>query len=64
MQRNKFEQYLNTLLKPEQIKDYCPNGLQVQGSDSIKTVVTGVTATKALIEQAIKLKADSLLVHH
>jgi dinuclear metal center YbgI/SA1388 family protein len=59
-----FENYLNTLLKPEKIKDFCPNGLQVQGSDKITKVVTGVTATQALIDVAVKLEADAILVHH
>jgi len=62
--RNDLEQYLNNLLKPQQIKDFCPNGLQVQGSDEINKIVTGVTATQALIEQAILEKADALVVHH
>lgn len=35
MQRDEFENYLNTLLKPEQIKDFCPNGLQIQGTEQI-----------------------------
>jgi dinuclear metal center YbgI/SA1388 family protein len=64
MQRQKLEQYLHTLLKPEQIKDFCPNGLQVQGSTEINKIVTGVTASKALIDRAINAKADALLVHH
>jgi dinuclear metal center YbgI/SA1388 family protein len=64
MHRNDFENYLNTLLKPNQIKDFAPNGLQVQGSDSITKVITGVTATQALIDEAIKQKADTILVHH
>ena len=64
MQRKDFEQHLNDLLKPEQIKDFCPNGLQIQGSDTIKNVVTGVTASQALIDQAIAMEADTLLVHH
>jgi len=64
MQLDDFENYLNTLLKPEQIKDFCPNGLQIQGRDQITKVVTGVTATQALIEQAIAEKADALVVHH
>ena len=64
MYRDDFERFLNELLKPEQIKDYCPNGLQVQGKNEIKTVVTGVTATQALIEAAISEKADAILVHH
>lgn len=64
MYRDDFERFLNEVLKPEQIKDYCPNGLQVQGKNEIKTVVTGVTATQALIEAAISEKADAILVHH
>jgi dinuclear metal center YbgI/SA1388 family protein len=64
MLRNDFEVYLNTLLKPEQIKDFCPNGLQIQGSEKINKVVTGVTATQALIERAIAEEADALVVHH
>ena len=64
MQLHEFEKYLNTLLKPEQIKDFCPNGLQIQGREKITKVITGVTATQALIEQAIAEKADALVVHH
>lgn len=64
MLASKFEQHLNQLLKPEQIKDFCPNGLQVEGKSEINKVITGVTATQALIEQAIAEKADALVVHH
>jgi dinuclear metal center YbgI/SA1388 family protein len=46
------------------ISDYCPNGLQVEGSDDINRVITGVTASQALIDEAIKQKADCILVHH
>ena len=64
MQRQELEHYLNEVLKPQQIKDFTPNGLQVQGSDTITKIVTGVTASKALIEQAIEIQADAILVHH
>ncbi|MFT5758026.1 MAG: dinuclear metal center YbgI/SA1388 family protein [Alteromonadaceae bacterium] len=64
MQRHELETKLNNLLKPEQIKDFCPNGLQIQGNDHISNVVTGVTATKALIEEAINIGADTIIVHH
>lgn len=64
MKLNDFEKYLNLLLKPEQIKDYAPNGLQIQGNEQITKIVTGVTASKALIDLAIEEKADALLVHH
>jgi len=64
MKLNDFEQYLNELLKPNQIKDYAPNGLQIQGNEKITKIVTGVTASQALIDLAIAEKADALLVHH
>ncbi|MCO4797602.1 MAG: Nif3-like dinuclear metal center hexameric protein [Colwelliaceae bacterium] len=64
MNRNEFELYLNQLLKPELIKDFCPNGLQIQGKEAITKIVTGVTATQALINRAIDESADAIIVHH
>jgi dinuclear metal center YbgI/SA1388 family protein len=64
MLRESFELALNELLKPELIKDFCPNGLQIQGASEIKKVITGVTATQALIDRAIEEKADTIVVHH
>jgi dinuclear metal center YbgI/SA1388 family protein len=64
MQRREFNQLLNDILKPHTIKDFCPNGLQVEGRDDITTIVTGVTASQALIDAAIEKKADAILVHH
>ena len=64
MQRKQFQQLLNDVLKPERIKDYCPNGLQVQGNEVINKIVTGVTASQELIDIAIEKGADTLLVHH
>jgi dinuclear metal center YbgI/SA1388 family protein len=54
----------NTLLQPERFRDYGPNGLQVEGRAEISTLVSGVTASLALIERAVDMKADALLVHH
>ncbi|WP_448218070.1 Nif3-like dinuclear metal center hexameric protein [Endozoicomonas sp. 2B-B] len=51
-------------LQPGLFKDYCPNGLQVEGSEQIKRLVTGVTACQALIDKAVELRADAILVHH
>lgn len=56
--------YCNNLLESNAFQDYCPNGLQVEGRGEIKRVVTGVTASQALIEAAIAEKTDLLLVHH
>ncbi|QPG07174.1 Nif3-like dinuclear metal center hexameric protein [Salinimonas marina] len=64
MSRTELQTVLNNLLHPEDIKDYCPNGLQVEGKDRIKTIVTGVTASQRLIDAAIEHQADAILVHH
>ena len=54
----------NRILQPERFKDYGPNGLQVEGRHDIRRLVTGVTASLALIEAALEAKADAILVHH
>ncbi len=64
MQRQQLISELNAFLHPELFKDYAPNGLQVQGRDEIKRIITAVSATQNVIDQAIALKADALLVHH
>lgn len=56
--------WLSDTLQPELIKDYCPNGLQVEGKTQIHKIVTGVTASEALIDAAIEARADAILVHH
>lgn len=56
--------WLDEQLSPQLIKDYCPNGLQVEGRSEIKKVITGVTACQALIDTAIEKQADALVVHH
>ena len=62
--RNDILAYCNQLLQPQLFKDYCPNGLQVEGRSEIKKIISGVTASRALIEAAIAHNADTLLVHH
>lgn len=64
MNNIQLEKALNDKLSPQLIKDYSPNGLQVEGKSKINKVVTGVTASQALIDRAIELKADAVLVHH
>lgn len=56
--------YLDALMEPSAFKDFGPNGLQVPGRERVSTVVTGVSAHGALIERALDLDADLLLVHH
>lgn len=62
--RHQLQTMLNGLLQPERFKDYCPNGLQVEGQFEVRKIVSGVTASLALIEAAIAAKADTLVVHH
>ncbi len=64
MQRDDLIKVLNILLEPEKVKDFSPNGLQVEGKAEIQKIVTGVTASQALIDAAIAHKADALIVHH
>jgi dinuclear metal center YbgI/SA1388 family protein len=55
---------LDELLLARQFRDYCPNGLQVEGKPGLLTLVSGVTACQDLIDAAIALDADAILVHH
>ncbi len=55
---------INEWLQPGDFQDYCPNGLQVEGKESVGVVVSGVTASQALIDEAVKQNADMILVHH
>jgi len=56
--------YLNQLLEVEKYRDYCPNGLQVEGCADVKKIITGVTACQKLLDAAVKAKAQMVLVHH
>jgi len=59
-----LEKHLKELLSVDSINDYCPNGLQVSGKQAIKKIISGVTCAKSLIDEAIKEKADAIIVHH
>ena len=54
----------DALLQPERFKDYGPNGLQVEGKGHVRKIVSGVTASLALIEAAVAADADAIFVHH
>ncbi len=64
MHRNELEVYLNQLLEIPRFRDYCPNGLQVEGKDNIQTVISGVTASLDLLQAAVAANADAIIVHH
>lgn len=62
--RSDIESYLGALLDVGKFRDYGPNGLQVEGKADVRSLVSGVTASRAFIEAAIAQKADAILVHH
>ncbi|MBI5335910.1 MAG: Nif3-like dinuclear metal center hexameric protein [Burkholderiales bacterium] len=62
--REELQTYLDTLLEAGRFKDYGPNGLQVEGRPQVRRIVSGVTASLALIEAAVADGADAILVHH
>jgi dinuclear metal center YbgI/SA1388 family protein len=62
--RQDLLQAFDTLLAPERFKDYGPNGLQVEGRPEVRRLVSGVTASRALIEAAVARDADAIFVHH
>ena len=64
MNRDELILYLDTLLEAGRSRDYCPNGLQVEGKPEIRRLIAGVSASQALIDAAIEHGADAILVHH
>jgi dinuclear metal center YbgI/SA1388 family protein len=62
--RQDLLQAFDALLQPARFKDYGPNGLQVEGRVQVQKIVSGVTASRALIEAAIDAQADAIFVHH
>jgi dinuclear metal center YbgI/SA1388 family protein len=64
MQRAELDAYLDQYLDVAKFRDYCPNGLQVEGRTSVERIVTGVTASFDLLEAAVAARADAILVHH
>ena len=56
--------WLDDTLQGPRFKDYCPNGLQVEGRSEIGHIITGVTASEALLRVAVERGADAVLVHH
>jgi len=61
---NTLVNYSQQLMQVKRFQDYCPNGLQVEGKREVKKIVTGVSASMALLEAAKEASADLILVHH
>ncbi|WP_058972614.1 type 2 GTP cyclohydrolase I [Type-D symbiont of Plautia stali] len=64
MNNVELEKIVNLQLNTSAFSDYAPNGLQVEGRADVKTLITGVTACQALLDEAVKRNADAILVHH
>src|SRR5574340_221061 len=61
---NELRDYNASLLQTGLFKDYCPNGLQVEGRAEVRRIATGVTASQQVLDAAIAWGADTILVHH
>lgn len=64
MHRDDLARYLDELLDAPRFRDYCPNGLQVEGRSEVRRIVSGVTASLELLQAAVACGADAVLVHH
>ena len=54
MKNSELERLINDKLNSASFSDYAPNGLQVEGREQVQKIVTGVTASQALIDEAIR----------
>jgi dinuclear metal center YbgI/SA1388 family protein len=61
---NELRDYIGSLLEVSNFRDYCPNGVQVEGKAEVHRLATGVTASQRLLDAATAWGADAILVHH
>jgi dinuclear metal center YbgI/SA1388 family protein len=59
-----FEKILIKLLNAPRGEDYCANGLQVDGNNPIRRILTAVTMSGEVLDDAIQQGADAIIVHH
>ncbi len=64
MQLNELRDYIGSLLAVSRFRDYCPNGVQVEGRAEVLRIATGVSASQHVLEAAAAWGADAILVHH
>lgn len=64
MRLSELQQHLDALLEVANFRDYCPNGLQVEGGAEVRRVLCGVTASQALLDAAVSRECDAVIVHH
>jgi len=56
--------WLDDTLQAARFKDYCPNGLQVEGRSEVGHIITGVTASEAFAAHGGRTRSRRVLVHH
>lgn len=64
VERNKIIKFCQEYLKIDDFEDYCVNGLQVEGAEKVSKIITGISLSQRLIEEAIAKKAKMIIVHH
>mgnify|MGYP001400448627 CR=1 FL=1 len=64
MQLSELQNHLDALREASRLRDYCPNGLQVEGRPEVRRVLCGVTASQPLLDLAVAEGYDAILVHH
>lgn len=64
MQLNDLRDYIGRLLGVDRFRDYCPNGVQVEGRAEVRRIATGVTASQVFLDSAAAWGADAVIVHH
>lgn len=64
MQLNELSDYIGRMLEVDRFRDYCPNGIQVEGKGQVLSLATAVTASQYVLEAATAWGADAILVHH
>ena len=61
---NEMRDYIASLLDVSHFRDYCPNGVQVEGRAQVRRIASGVTASQRLLDAAVAWGADAIVVHH
>lgn len=64
LNRNKLLSYLEEYLQISNFQDYCVNGLQVEGKETVSRIITSVSVSQKLFDSAIEMNADLIIVHH
>lgn len=61
---NDIASYADDYLRISDFRDYCPNGLQVEGQPQVEKLASAVTASLSVVERAIEWGAQCIVVHH